>query len=77
MYTMGLILNTFLTSNISMAIKTYKVFNTFIYKISFDLFESSKTTWFKDLFGWIIEVKVAENYFFLLFSVTLSDLKDI
>ena len=43
-YTMGLITNTFLTSNISMAIKPYEVLNTFIYKILFDLSESSKIT---------------------------------
>ena len=69
---MGLIKNLFLTSNISMCIKSFKVCDTFIYTVVFDLPESSKIYWFKDLFGQIIEVKVMENYFFLLFSVTLT-----
>ena len=59
---MGLITNTFLTLNISI-----KVFNSIIYKIVFDLPESSKTAWFKGLFGQISKVKVVENNFFLDF----------
>ena len=44
-----------------MTIKQYKVYNTFIYKILFDLSESSKFTPFKDLFDQIIEDKVMEK----------------
>ena len=57
MPTMGLIKNTFLASNIYMAINPYKVCNKYAYKILFDLSESSKITFFKDLFSQIIKVK--------------------
>ena len=67
-------INSFLTSNNSMVIKPYKVYNTYIYKILFDLSEYSKIAWFNDLFGQIIEAKVTENYFFLLFSLTLAQI---
>jgi hypothetical protein len=55
---MELIKSTFLRSNIYMAIKPYKLCNTFIYKIFFDLSESTKIACFKDQFGQIIGIKV-------------------
>ena len=58
---MGLIKNTFLTSYISMTKQPNKVLNTFIYKILFDLSESSKITWFKDLLGQINDFKAKEK----------------
>ena len=58
---MGLITNTFLTSNISIAKEPYKIRNTFIYTILFDLSESIKITRFEDLIGPIIKVKVTEK----------------
>ncbi len=58
-YKEGCFLHVF-TSNIFLTIKPYKVLNTFIYKILFNLSESSNTAWFKGLFGQIIRVKVKE-----------------
>ena len=55
-----------------MTIKPYNVCNAFIYKILFDLLESSKIASFEDLFNQIIEVKVTENYFFLFFMTLTS-----
>ena len=46
--------------------------STFICTILFGLLESSKLILFKDLVVKIIEAKVAENGFFLFFSVTLN-----
>ena len=54
---MGLITSKFWTSNISMAIKPYKISNTLIYKILFDLSESFKKICFKGIFGQIFEDK--------------------
>ena len=45
--------------------------NPFIFTILFDLLELFKIILFKDLLGKIIEAKVAENGFCLLFSGTL------
>ena len=58
---MRLITNTFLTWNISMAIKPIKVCNILIYKFVFDLPESSKITWLKYLFGRLIKTKLKEK----------------
>ena len=46
--------------------------NIFICTIVFGLLESPKLTLFKDLVGKIIDARVAENDFVLLFSVTLN-----
>ena len=67
---MRLIKITFLTSNISMAIKLCKVCKTFICKNVYALSESSKITRCEGLFGHVIEVKVMKNYFFVHFSLT-------
>ena len=64
--------NTFVTSNIFMALKPYKVCKTF-----FDISESSKIARLKDLFGHKIEVKFMENYFFPRLWPQLSDRIDL
>ena len=62
------------TSNISIIITLYLACNPFMRTIVFNLSESSKITLFKVLIGKIIETKVGENSFFLLFSVTLNSI---
>ena len=50
-----------------MNLTLYLACNAFISTIYFGLLESPKIALFKDLIGKIIEAKVAENSFFLLF----------
>ena len=73
-FTLKLIKNPFLISDISMTINPYNACNTFIYEIVFDLSELVKITLLKDIFCHKIEVKATENSFFLLYSVTLTSI---